>query len=258
MDPVSSPIRHARDAQMFPTLTPAEVDRLRRFGTVQRFPDGAAILKVGQTGAGMIVVLKGEIAVTQTDERGERLIVNHQPGSFSAELAQLSGRPSLVDARAVGEVEVISMPPDKLRAVLVAEADLGERIMRALILRRVALIEIGGGPVIIGPADNGDVIRLKTFLRRNGHPSHHLDPATDEGARAILERAGVAEDALPIVLCPGGELLRNPSDFALGRCIGLTHQLDPDRTWDVAVARPAHRSGSRTIWAFPPASPAWP
>ena len=235
MDPVSSPIRHARDAQMFPTLTPAEVDRLRRFGTVQRYPDGAAIIRVGQTGTGMIVVLKGEIAVTQTDERGERLIVNHQPGSFSAELAQLSGRPSLVDARAVGEVEVISMPPDKLRAVLVAEADLGERIMRALILRRVALIEIGGGPVIIGPADNGDVIRLKTFLRRNGHPSHHLDPATDEGARAILERAGVAEDALPIVLCPGGELLRNPSDFALGRCIGLTHQLDPDRTWDVAV-----------------------
>ena len=235
MDPISSPIRLARNDQMFPTLTPAEIDRLRRFGTVQRYPDGAAVVRVGQADVGMMVVLKGEIAITQTDERGTRLIVQHKPGHFLAELAQLSGRPSLVDATAHGEVEVIAMPPDKLRAVLVAEADLGERIMRALILRRVGLIEIGGGPVIIGRADDGDVIRLQNFLRRNGHPSHRLDPATDEGARAILERSGVPEDALPIVLCPGGELLRNPSDFALGRCIGLTHQLDPDRTWDLAV-----------------------
>ena len=235
METVSSPIRQARDAQMFPTLSPADVERLRRFGTIERHADGEAVIKVGQSGVGMKVLLKGELDITQTDERGTRLIVRHGPGQFTAELAQLSGRPSLVDGTAIGELEVISVPPERLRAVLVAEADLGERIMRALILRRIGLIEIGGGPVIVGRAGSADVIRLAGFLRRNGHPSHTLDPDTDETAQTLLDRFHLPEDALPLVLCPNGKTLHNPSDAALARCIGLSGRIDPEKTWDVAV-----------------------
>ena len=132
-------------------------------------------------------------------------------------MSQLSGRPALVDAYAEGPVDALIIPPAKLRALLVAEADLGERIMRALILRRVGLIEAGVGPIIVGDADHGDVLRLENFLRRNGQPHRRLDPDTDADARALLQRFHVERDELPIVLCPGGQLLRNPAEAQLAR-----------------------------------------
>jgi thioredoxin reductase (NADPH) len=123
-----------------------------------------------------------------------------------------------------------------MRALLVAEAELGERIMRALILRRVGLLETGvGGPVIVGRPDNGDVLRLVGFLRRNGHPRQNLDPETDPEAKALIERFHVDPGQLPIVLCPGGQLLRNPSEDELARCIGLVGSIDPNRLYDVVI-----------------------
>ncbi|MGB7097802.1 MAG: NAD(P)/FAD-dependent oxidoreductase, partial [Xanthobacteraceae bacterium] len=128
------------------------------------------------------------------------------------------------------------IPPDRLRALLIAEAELGERIMRALILRRMGLIETGGGgPVIIGRADNGDVLRLEYFLRRNSHPNQTLDPDSDPGAKALIERFHVDPGQLPIVLCPQGQLLRNPTDGELARCLGLVGPIDQDRIYDVAI-----------------------
>jgi thioredoxin reductase (NADPH) len=226
-----------RSAQMFPTLDPAEVERMRRFGTPCSYPDGAALVRVGEIGRGLTVILAGHVTINGRDERGEpQLIVTHGPGAFMGELAQLSGRPALVDAWAVGDVEALILAPERLRALLVAEADLGERIMRALILRRVGLLETGsGGPVIVGPAGNGDVLRLEGFLARNGHPHHRLDPAVDEEARALIERFHVGAGQLPIVLCPGGQLLRNPTERELARCIGLVGPIDPNHVYDVAV-----------------------
>ena len=141
-----------------------------------------------------------------------------------------------MDAYAREPVEALIIRPDRLRALLVAEAELGERIMRALILRRVGLLETGaGGPVIVGRPDNGDVLRLEGFLRRNGHPRQRLDPDTDPEAKALIERFHVDPGQLPIVLCPGGQLLRNPSENELARCIGLVRPIDPDRLYDVVV-----------------------
>ena len=116
-------------------------------------------------------------------------IVTHGPGSFMGELAQLSDRPSLVDADATEAVEALVIPPRRLRDLMVEEAELGERIMRALILRRVGLLEVGaGGPVIVGSADQGDVLRLEGFLTRNAHPHQRLDPETDPCAQTLIER----------------------------------------------------------------------
>jgi thioredoxin reductase (NADPH) len=226
-----------RRHQMFPTLEAAEIERVRRFGQVRFYGAGEALAKVGDVGHGLTIILAGRVDITQHDQLGLRTpIVTHGPGAFMGELAQLAGRPALVDAYAQGPVEGLFIPPDRLRALLVAEAELGERIMRALILRRVGLIETGaGGPVIVGHPENGDVLRLEGFLRRNGHPRQSLDPETDPEAKALIERFNVDPGQLPIVLCPGGQLLRNPSESELARCIGLVGPIDPDRVYDVAI-----------------------
>ena len=226
-----------RRHQMFPVLGTSEIERVRRFGVLRSYGAGEALAKVGEVGDGLTIILAGKVDVTQHDESGRREpIVSYGPGAFMGELAQLAGRPALVDAYAQEPVEALIIPPDRLRALLVAEAELGERIMRALILRRVGLLETGaGGPVIVGRAENGDVLRLEGFLSRNGHPHQTLNPETDPEATALIERFHVDPAQLPIVLCPGGQLLRNPSETELARCIGLVVPIDPDRVYDVAV-----------------------
>jgi len=222
---------------MFPVLEPQEIERVRRLGKVRSYGAGEALAKVGEKGHGLAIILTGRVDITQHDESGRREpIVTYGAGAFMGELAQLAGRPALVDAYAQAPVEALIIPPDQLRALLIAEAELGERIMRALILRRVGLIERGaGGPVIVGRAESGDVLRLQGFLRRNGHPHQRLNPETDPEAKALIERFQVDPGQLPIVLCPGGQLLRNPSETELARCIGLVGPIDPERLYDVAI-----------------------
>src|SRR5712671_5252509 len=226
-----------RRHQMFPVLEAAEIERVSRFGKVRSYGAGEALARVGQVGLGLTIILGGNVDITQHDESGRRTaIVTHGPGAFMGELAQLAGRPALVDAHAKEPVEALIIPPDQLRALLIAEAELGERIMRALILRRVGLLETGaGGPVIVGRSQNGDVLRLEGFLRRNGHPHQRLDPEADAEAKALIERFHVDPGQLPIVLCPNGQLLRNPSEIELARCIGLVRPIDPNRLYDVAI-----------------------
>ncbi len=230
-------IIETRRAQMFPTLEASEIERMRRFGEVCSYAAGEALARVGTVGRGLTIILSGKVDITQHDESGRReLIVTHGPGQFMGELAQLAGRPALIDAYATEPVEALIIPPERLRALLIGEAELGERIMRALILRRVGLLETGaGGPVIVGRPDNGDVLRLEGFLRRNGHPHQTLNPETDAEAKALIERFHVDASQLPIVLCPGGQLLRNPGETELARCIGLVGPIDPDRLHDVVV-----------------------
>jgi thioredoxin reductase (NADPH) len=235
--PTSPSIMDTRRDQMFPVLEPFEIERVRRFGKVRSYDDGATLAKVGEVGPGLTIILAGQVEIVRRDELGHRTpIVTYGPGSFMGELAQLAGRPALIDAHARGPVEALIISPDRLRALLIAEAELGERIMRALILRRMGLLETGaGGPVIVGRPGNGDVLRLEGFLRRNGHPRQTLDPDTDAEAKALIERFHIDPGQLPIVLCPGGQLLRNPSEGELARCIGLVRPIDPGRVYDVAI-----------------------
>ncbi len=226
-----------RHEQTFPTLTLHEIGRMRRFGEVVSFKDGEALFETGKPGPGMFVVLSGEVAITQRDGLGHVTpVIDQGPGQFLAEIGQLSGRVALVDGHAEGDVETLLIPPDKLRALLVAEADLGERIMRALILRRVSLIQGGvGGPVLIGPASLGDMARLQSFLARNGQPHHLLDPLTDKNAADLVARYSASRADLPLVVCPDGAVLRNPSETALAMAMGMIGHHGPEKLYDVAV-----------------------
>jgi len=148
----------------------------------------------------------------------------------------MAGRPALVDATAEEAAEALIVPPERLRALMIAEAELGKRIMRTLILRRVAILQSGvGGPVILGRAENGDVLRLEGFLRRNGQPHQLLNPETDAPAKALIERFHIDPGHLPIVLCPSGQFLSNPGEDELARCLGLVRPINPGRVYDIAV-----------------------
>jgi thioredoxin reductase (NADPH) len=220
---------------MFPVLGTPEIARLRRFGEPRHFAKGDFLARAGETTAGLLLILSGAVLVAPHGHR-DQAIVTYGAGNFLGELAQLSGRPSLVDAEALSDVETVEISPARLRELMVSEAESGEKIMRALILRRVGLLERNvGGPVIVGRADNRDVLRLENFLARNGHPHQRLDPDNDRCALTLIERFHVTQTELPIVLCPNGELLRNPGESQLARCIGLSHALDTDKLYDVAI-----------------------
>jgi thioredoxin reductase (NADPH) len=238
---------------MFPVLSAGEIDRVRRFGEVRRFPAGDFVFQAGEAVPGMYVILSGRVAIVPRDVLGRAAPVaafaeligapveemaEVVPGEVMAEIGQLSGRPdqSAIDARAVGDVEAIFVPPEALRALLVAEAELGERILRALILRRVALIEIGfGGPVILGALRSPEVTRLSSYLGRNGIPFRVIDPDEDRDAAALLERFAAGPDELPLVVLSDRTVLKNPTKHDLGRAIGLVAASFRAEPYDVAV-----------------------
>jgi thioredoxin reductase (NADPH) len=230
-------VTETRRDQVFLALTPAELERMRRFGEYRKYDTGQALFRIGERGHGLFVILSGSIDLIRDDEKdGRRPFHSPGPGSMIGELAQLAGRPPLVDGYAREAVCALHIPPERLRALLIAEAELGERIMRALILRRVGILEKGtGGPIIVGHVNDGDALRLKSFLTRNGHPYQWVNPEEDAEAKALIERFHVDPGQLPIVLVPGGQLLRNPSELELARCIGMVGPIDPDRLYDVAI-----------------------
>ena len=227
----------ARRHQISPVLSPAEVQRLQRFGTPRTWQDGEQIFFAGSSTFGMLLVHRGRIALSRYDGMGHSApIAEHGPGEFSAEVGQLSNRPALVNGHALGEVEALVIPSESLRALVVAEAELGERIMRALILRRVSLIDSNeGGPVLVGPPGNGAMFALQSFLSSNGQPHTLRDPQHDREAADLVARHQPSGADWPLVVCPDGSVKKNPSLLELGRCLGMLPDLSGDKVYDVLI-----------------------
>ena len=225
-----------RRMELFPQLTEAEIARMGRFGTQRRYTRGERLYSAGDIGPGMFVLLSGTVTLSQRDGMGRVApFVRHGRGQFLGEVAQLSGRAALADAEADNDVEALLIPPDRLRALIVAEAELGERIVRALILRRVALIQSGAsGPVLIGAPESPDLLRLQNFLSRNGHPHQVIDVTADAGASTLLEQYGATPRDV-LVICPDGSALIAPSEDRLARCLGMLDTTRHEELFDVAI-----------------------
>lgn len=211
VDAAARPFLHGRFEEAFPALTDAQIARIRRFGTARRFAGGELLFEAGGPRSGMYIVLSGHIAITARDGPGRITpIVDQGPGQFIAELGTLADdATSLTDGRAEGNVEALLIPSEKIRTLIVEEAELGERIMRALVFPRFALVELGeGGPLVIGAAASRDVVRLEDFLRRNGHPHRLLDPAVDPAAAEVVARLAPAPSGLFCVLLEDGRRVR--------------------------------------------------
>jgi thioredoxin reductase (NADPH) len=229
-----------RGYQMFPMLDAARVEIALRFasGPERRFAPGEMLYDFGEQGASSWLVLAGSVDVTRRDglER-EASITVLGPGQFTGEVNQLAGRPAIARARA-GPEGATARPFDAphLRALMIGSAEIGEIVMRALILRRVGLIEEGAaGTIVIGEPNSPPVVRLQGFLARSAFPHQVLNSRGDGEGQAFVERFGITPDDLPLVVCPDGSLLRRPSEIDLARCLGITPELDASKLYDVAI-----------------------
>jgi thioredoxin reductase (NADPH) len=226
-----------RGHQIFPILGAADLQRMRRFGVPRRWQDGECVFRACVDSPGMVVVLGGRLVCSRTDALGQRVeVVDYGPGQFSGEVAQLSGRPPLADGHAVGELDALVLDAAAIRALLMAEADLGERVMRAFILRRVRLIsDHPGGPILIGPPAHAGLFELENFLSRNAYPYTRRDPAQDPEAAQLVREHLKSESDWPLVALPDGFVMRNPTLVELGRCLGTLPRIDRDKVYDVLV-----------------------
>ena len=229
-----------RGQQMFPVLSPEHVATARRFasGEPRRFAAGEELYAIGEENVPAWLVLEGEMRVVRRDGLDRQAgITTHGRGQISGEVAQLSGRPSLAGAHAgAGGCTALPFDAAHLRALIVGSADVGEAIMRAYILRRVALIEDGGaGSVLIGVPGSRQMTRIDSFLARNGYPHTVLDSSLENEGRALVERLGVLAEDLPLMVCPNGMILKHPTEQEIAACLGMVPQIEPGTLFDVVV-----------------------
>ncbi len=228
-----------RREQIFPTLTAAQVEAVLRFGGAPiRYEPNEVIVKFGQVGAPALLVLNGDLEVSRRESvDGTDSITRHEPRQMAGEISQLMGGPSYVQTVAGPQgCEAVPFDPPHLRSLLIGHAEVGELLMRAFILRRVALLETGAGTSLLGHAESFDTIRLQNFLRRNGVPYTFLDAVEAPDAVALIERLPAIERTeLPIAICPDGTVLRNPTEKQLAQCIGLLPTLSEASGYDVAI-----------------------
>ena len=225
-----------RTAEMFPTLTDAQIARVRLLGHERALHAGEIVMEQGEESTKFFVVLEGEVEIVHPYGDVEHPVRVHGPGEFTGELNMLSGRRSLVRGRARRASRVLELDRSALRAIVAADSELSELLMRAFILRRVGLIAAGLGDVIvIGSRHSAGTLRVQEFLTRNGHPHQTIDVETDDTAQAMLDQFHVGIADVPIVICRGRNVLKNPSTTELADCLGYTPTLDREKLRDIVV-----------------------
>jgi thioredoxin reductase (NADPH) len=230
------PAYRGRQAQMFPQLTAAQIARLEPHGTHSHVTKGEVLTEPGDRNRPMLVVLSGSLEVVQPGMSGEVLVTVHTAGSFTGEMSTLQGVGSLVRMRVREAGDVLVIAEEHLRTIVQTDAELSELFMRAFILRRVGLIESQAGDVILlGSSQSAGTLRLQQFLTRNSFPFVNLDVNADSSAQALVERFHIHVDDVPVVLCRGEVVLKNPSNEEVAACLGMNQKIDDDRVRDVIV-----------------------
>jgi thioredoxin reductase (NADPH) len=236
----SWPAPSALDAatQAFPTLTPAQIARLRPGGKLRKVESGEILFKPGDIDVPFFVLLSGSLEIVQPgmDGAAERPIVTHHAGAFTGEITMISGQRCLVLGRVAEAGEFLEVTPEGLRTVVARDAELGEIFMRAFILRRVALISKGlGNVVMLGSRHCANTLRLREFLGRNAYPYTYVDLDVDKTYQAVLDRFDVKTGDVPVVICNGRTVLRNPSPQELADCLGLNASIDQAQVRDLII-----------------------
>jgi thioredoxin reductase (NADPH) len=225
-----------RGPQTFPTLTPEQIARLAPHGKKITVHRGQILAEPGERHRKLFVVLSGSIEVIRPTMQGEQLLVVITPGGFTGEMATLRGVGSLARARVREDGELLAIPDDQLRIVVQTDARLSEIFVRAFILRRVALIAAQHGDVVlIGSRHSADTLRVQQFLTRNAYPYVNLDVDTDPNVQALLDRFHVTVNDIPVVICRGDTMAKNPSNQKLAECLGMNPQIDPNTIRDLIV-----------------------
>ncbi|MFN7974668.1 MAG: FAD-dependent oxidoreductase [Acidobacteriota bacterium] len=225
-----------RSAQMFPELTADQIERISSIGRRRDVRSGEVLFEVGEQNTRFFVVLSGAIEIVRPSGDGETQVTIHRPGGFTGEINMLSARRSLVTGRAAGDASVVALDRDDLRTLVQRDSELSEIFMRAFILRRVALMaEEGQDLILLGSRHSGSTQTIREFLTRNAQPFSYHDVEADPDVQALLDRFGVGVDEVPVLVCQGGHVFRNPSIEKLAAGLGLSADLDADSVRDVVV-----------------------
>jgi thioredoxin reductase (NADPH) len=239
-DPVlpPQPASTSHSEHLFPTLTAGQIRRVAGHGRRRAVARGEVLLEVGDKAGLFFVVVSGEMQVLRPSDgaAGELLIVTHRPGHFSGEATMLTGRRALARLRMSEPGEVIELTREQLLALVQTDADLSEILMRAFILRRLELIARDlGDVVVIGSVHCAGTLRVKQFLTRNGHPFHYVDLDRDAEAQALLDQFHVSAADVPVLICRGASVLRNPCDRQIAECLGFNEVIDQAHVTDLVI-----------------------
>jgi thioredoxin reductase (NADPH) len=231
------PADYSRLQSASPRLTDAQIDRVRPLGKKRPVSRGEILFEQGDVGVPFFVFLSGAIEIVQPDGAREKSIIYHDGrGEFTGEVSMISGRRCLVRGRVIRDGEVIEVHPAGLQKLIQTDAELSEILMRAFILRRVELIKHGlGDVVLLGSRHSSGTLKLREFLGRNGHPYTYVDLDTEQGAQEILDRFHVSIDEVPVVICRGSAVLRNPTPAQVADCLGFNQTIDAVQIRDVVV-----------------------
>jgi thioredoxin reductase (NADPH) len=222
--------------RMFPSLGEGQLRRIMRYGTRRFVPAGEILFEQGSPSPGLHVVLGGRLEVVRPGLTGEERITVHQAGQFTGEMNVLSGRRALVRARMLEGGDVLFVDPQGLRRIIQDDPELSDVLMRAFIERRVALVAEGlGDAVLLGSAHSAGTLRLQEFLTRNGHPYTYVDVDRDPDVQALLDRFRVGIGDVPILICRGELVLKNPTNAAVADCLGFNATRDPRKVRDLVV-----------------------
>jgi thioredoxin reductase (NADPH) len=232
---MTDPYVDRRD-QMFPRLSPAQLGRISGVGERRRVRAGEVLFELGEQHTRFFVVIDGAIEIVRPVDGREEVITVHGPGEFTGEINMLSARRALVRARVVGDGSIVVVDREHLRALVQRDAELSDILMRAFILRRVALISHGiSGLILIGSRHSASTLRIREFLSRNGQPFTYHEVESDPDVQALLDRFQIGVGDVPVIVCEGGQVLRNPSIEALAAGLGLSPEFDVRATRDVVI-----------------------
>ena len=232
--PLLSDVRTA--SFMFPTLTAGQIERTATYGVVRPITRGEVLIESGQYDVPFFVVKAGEIEVIRPSALGDLLIAIVRADQFTGDISMILGRPALMRLRVGEPGEVVELTRNQMHALIQADAEIGEVLMKALISRRVELVTRGIGDVLlIGSAQSAATFRIKVFLTRNNHPFKYLDVHRDADVRDLLDRFRVDFGELPVVICRGEAVLRNPANHEIAQCLGFNERIDQAQQRDVVI-----------------------
>jgi len=226
----------ARPDEMSPTLTGEQVARIAEYGRTRQVQRGEVLVEAGERTARFFVVKAGRVEIVRLSGATEEIVAVYQPGMFTGEINMLSGRRGLARIRAGEPGEVIELDREHLLALVQTDSELSDILMRAFILRRVELIARGFGDVVlVGSSHCSGTLRIKEFLTRNGHPYSYIDLDRDADVQELLDRLHVVEEDIPVLICRGEVVLRNPSNQQIADCLGFNEAIDQSRLRDVVI-----------------------
>jgi len=230
------PLINSRPEQIFPTLTPAQISRITAHGHRRAIRAGEILVQQGDIDIPFFVVLAGELDAVRPGPGSETLIAIFRAGQFTGEVNMLSVRRALTEIRVREDGEAVQVSRDKLVALVQTDAELSEILMRAFILRRVELVTQGiGDATLVGSNHSADTLRIKEFLTRNAHPYAYLDLERHADVQNLLDHFHITVTEIPVVICRGETVLRNPTNSEIAKCLGFNETVDPTQIHDVVV-----------------------